>query len=1371
MRKTARSVRFNASLVALGVAFLALSSGPLLAQGLTIEPLTWNVIGLDSNNVNVGPNRFPVGARVCASNVGAVSNLTATFYWGNTDAGDGQSKFVTKLQPTDPDPDPFINLRDGTSDELTYSSLAAGSCTDFYYEVEVTRIASAYNHTRNYNIQVTSDDAATVVTPTPRQLFVEHLISQSRNAVTKVEVKPDGGAYGDVPPGGTMSLMVGQTYWIKLTGKTATNGYEQIESFINLPNTIFQVQSVATTYSADTTPRYEPAPDPLGTRLYTDGCLWVNDPLNPNYRSCVETGKAGGDITVTYKVLVISVPQSPLLNPEALSTLVYDFSGSSYHYNSDFGGSTRYVEIVNASIEKSFEPKALNPNTIPAETSTLTFTITNPGPEELTSVNFVDNLPTNGVVGVGAGQMSLDSPAASYTNCGSPSLTGSNTSLSFSNITVAGLSTCTIAVTVTVNATGTYNNDSENLFINGTIDTGDDAKDTLVATDKPPGPSVCDPRFELATWTMPTTGQGSGGPPPPYTTKATDVATAEASSSGGTTVRISTVEGSPTVNSWEILGGWDVIGTLPNANGVPYFQFQVDTSNYGGAAISFDVKIDPPGAWQSAGTNNVIYVYSSVDGSTWSNVGNFLGDKGKWVSSGIQAATSTGVSLTTFRINAAGAATTSSTVFVDNVTITGCPRPLRPTLAKAFSPASICLDGGYSALTFTFTNPNASALTGVGFTDTLPAGLLINTPNGLTTVTCTPTGSISGQTITATAGGTTVSMSGATLAANSSCSFSVDVQGTVAGSYRNVSGNIESTETGVNTTPTGYGTSDLDVVAPPVIGKAFGASTLITGETTSLTFNITNPNASSSLTGVGFTDNLPTNLVVASPNGLSGSCGGGTIDASGGTISLTSATLTAGSSCTFSVNVTSATAGSYTNSVQVSSSSPTCTGNTATATLDVRDLAPALALLKQVSSSPDPDEPWYDSVIIPAGQSVYYRFTVENTGTAPLTSITIVDPLVSTTTCSWPSTLLVADINDDDHIATCIVNTVTPIVALAGRHPNTAYAQGTYSVTTVNSNNDTAEYLNGNFGHLPSNYLNMNLYGEGGAFHLNCPSEARFGASVTTTDADGPVPPTPDWQYKASDDGVMWTPGVTWAVGTDGGSMDVTVYCAAAPAAPCYVNGWIDWTRDGDFDDAGEHIFANEPANISGSHMYRWTFDIPSGTNMGDPDAVTYYSRFRVYDGLPVDPQPNYRSYSGTTLLCGEIEDPPFTLDGGTTTPVTLAAAGATRDGANVRFAWTTATEVGNVGFNVYGKTATGWRKLNADLIPAVGGGIDPRSYEATIAVPEGVTEFYIEDVDLNGKGTAHGEFTAVEDAAKARGDDPPAGAGAVAGAQGVNPT
>jgi protoporphyrinogen oxidase len=35
------------------------------AGNLTITTITWNVIGLDRQDVFTGPNQFPVGARVC----------------------------------------------------------------------------------------------------------------------------------------------------------------------------------------------------------------------------------------------------------------------------------------------------------------------------------------------------------------------------------------------------------------------------------------------------------------------------------------------------------------------------------------------------------------------------------------------------------------------------------------------------------------------------------------------------------------------------------------------------------------------------------------------------------------------------------------------------------------------------------------------------------------------------------------------------------------------------------------------------------------------------------------------------------------------------------------------------------------------------------------------------------------------------------------------------------------------------------------------------------------------------------------------------------------------------------------------------------
>ncbi|MFV9675224.1 MAG: hypothetical protein ACNYZI_07580, partial [Anaerolineales bacterium] len=59
---------------------------PLLAHAdaiLTVEPITWNVIGLDSNNVDVGPDNFPVGIQACnpGSSTTSVNNISATFNW------------------------------------------------------------------------------------------------------------------------------------------------------------------------------------------------------------------------------------------------------------------------------------------------------------------------------------------------------------------------------------------------------------------------------------------------------------------------------------------------------------------------------------------------------------------------------------------------------------------------------------------------------------------------------------------------------------------------------------------------------------------------------------------------------------------------------------------------------------------------------------------------------------------------------------------------------------------------------------------------------------------------------------------------------------------------------------------------------------------------------------------------------------------------------------------------------------------------------------------------------------------------------------------------------------------------------------------
>ncbi len=258
--------------------------------------------------------------------------------------------------------------------------------------------------------------------------------------------------------------------------------------------------------------------------------------------------------------------------------------------------------------------------------------------------------------------------------------------------------------------------------------------------------------------------------------------------------------------------------------------------------------------------------------------------------------------------------------------------PMPPTIVKSFGAGSMVL-GGLTSLSFTINNPNATfaipngiTLTGVGFTDTLPAGLVVATPNGLTT-TCSGT-------TTAVAGAGSVSLSGATLAAGASCTVSLNVQGTTVG-MKNNSVTVSSTEGGTGNTSNAAVTVVAAQVQPPTIAKAFGAASIALNGTTSLTFTLSNPNAAAALTGVGFTDTLPAGLVVATPNGLVTTCSGTTTAVAGaGSASLSGATLAAGASCTVSLNVQGTTVGMKNNSVTVSSTEGG-TGNTSNAAVTV----------------------------------------------------------------------------------------------------------------------------------------------------------------------------------------------------------------------------------------------------------------------------------------------------------------------------------------------------------------------------------------------------------------------------------------------------
>ncbi|MGD8822763.1 MAG: hypothetical protein PVG63_06645, partial [Anaerolineales bacterium] len=790
-------------------------------------------------------------------------------------------------------------------------------------------------------------------------------------------------------------------------------------------------------------------------------------------------GKVGGTISVTFEVEILSVPSNPLSNPQGLSTLIYDFSGSSYHYNSDFSVSTRYANIVNATITKSFSPKTIHPG----DTSILTFSIDNPGSSEMTDLNFDDTLPSG---------LSIASGTINYSGCGTPnpsSLTVGQTALSFDNITVAGLSTCTIAVTVTGATDGVYNNISNNLFID-TVDTLSSADDTLVIRSAPPPPSTCPVPVTMATWTLENYTASTAFNTGPFnaSSQAADVTTAvgtyvAATGSNSAIVTSATYpagwdEPSTTAedgNSWGIQGGWspDATPADPTTEPTPYFQFQVDGSQYGGVGLTTSYNLQ--NNWSNSGNWYVLY---STDGITWSTLASNVWDKSdSWQIDAISGvSTSAGDPTIYFRVFATGAqytgpggGSTHAEMYLDNITITGCPNPDPPTLSKAFTDISIPT-GTTTTLTFTFANPNSTDLTNVEFADELPAGLLIATPNGLTQ-NCTA-GTLTGESITAVAGTTTFEMTGGTLSANASCTISIDVLGDVAGQYQNISEAITSDETGPNTTSSGYGVDSLTVVDPPSISKSFDSTYVLTGSTSVLSFLINNPNPAVALTGVAVTDVLPAGLDLA--DGTFSICGGTNnliTTAATRTIALTGTTIAAGGTCQFSVTVTGSSVGTYTNTTNNVTSTNGGTGNTASATLEVRDPIVSISLLKQVSAFSA--GPWTSFLSIGTSTEIYFRFVVENTGDVPLSSVDVTDPAsyVDPSVCAWtdgdgdgltaPFTLPVASSSNDDHIAYCTIDLVTPITTnvAVGTYPNTATASGTNNTTTV-TDDSTATYAN-----------------------------------------------------------------------------------------------------------------------------------------------------------------------------------------------------------------------------------------------------------------------------------------------------------------------
>ena len=411
-------------------ALILLSGGPALAAAtLQITPLTWNVIGLDSNKVNQGPNTFPVGARVCNVGDTAATGVTAQFTWDSSNA--------------------LINIRDRaalTLDDLPHGPAPARpnllsrvptNCRDAYFNIDVSRTDAAYTTSRQYRITVAAAGVPSVSTPAGRELYVERLVSQNRNDVTSFT--------------GPATVAVGQIARYEVRA-TTSSAYEQLENYPILPNSVFQILDVTTTY---TTPS-----NSINSSAYADACGWDNVT-----RSCVGpttyAGKIGGTMTSTYIVRIIAGTADTIYN------VVYDYSGSSYHYNSDYNdpaqnqAKTLTATAPNLTLSKTLAgPSPINVG----NTTGFTFTVTAAAADVYGTTTITDALPAG--LNVPDGTLTLSGTNAARWRCGAssnvitctsvdPALNADGTNTPFmtagtsSTFTITGVSVTTSSVNVT----------------------------------------------------------------------------------------------------------------------------------------------------------------------------------------------------------------------------------------------------------------------------------------------------------------------------------------------------------------------------------------------------------------------------------------------------------------------------------------------------------------------------------------------------------------------------------------------------------------------------------------------------------------------------------------------------------------------------------------------------------------------------------------------------------------------------------------------------------------------------------------------------------------------------------------------------------
>jgi len=268
------STLLNVSMIG---ALIAPQAARAVGTSLSTQILSWSTIGVDSNDpVTKGPHQFLIQARISNTGATSASAVQTTFAW---DAGT-----------------PYLSLAPGSSAVMPLNTITAGTSKDVFYVVQVTPPASpntpsndVFGKTRPFTITATSTDAPDA--PAGQTLTIESILSQSRNSVFSAVVSP-------------ASPIVGQQFTVTVVTHTTGGGnFDDVSPIMTYAPSVATMENVTTHYEI---------PGTTESDIYAQG--------------------VGGTMTSVFHF------RANQAGSQNFYYLIYDKSGGSYHYNSDFGG-------------------------------------------------------------------------------------------------------------------------------------------------------------------------------------------------------------------------------------------------------------------------------------------------------------------------------------------------------------------------------------------------------------------------------------------------------------------------------------------------------------------------------------------------------------------------------------------------------------------------------------------------------------------------------------------------------------------------------------------------------------------------------------------------------------------------------------------------------------------------------------------------------------------------------------------------------------------------------------------------------------------------------------------------------------------------